>query len=371
MIDLSRSGYSHEHVLKLLHTPQWIKGMNYRIDITRNGVPLPSLKNGIDYTDATIEYNGKSEVKHSGSITMRANGDINWNTDRIKPVMWIEHQGTLFEFSFVPMIGVTPKPTITPGYEYIDVECYDETIKLQENSLDEVPFFRKGTVYTTEITKMLEADGFDYVYIEPSGLTMSSDREDWGEDTDKIVLYNDLLSEINYTGLTVDRNGRISARKYIQPDIANAKISYTENNKSVLLGQKKITYDSYKRPNSFKGIVFNSDMDEPLYYKHQNTDPSSPTSIPSVGYVRHKNLIYDNVPDLATLQELVHRDAFEYAKSYEYATITTTNMPYHEDMEVISVISDGVEGIYEESAWKMRFAKGGTMTHDLQKVVFE
>lgn len=366
MIDLSMHGYSHEKVLDLVQSSRGLRNMQYRVDILADGVKVGEL----NYQSCTIECSGLGEVKYLARITCEKMG-YDYRTVTLQPVMFLEHGGHLFEFPFPPLMPVTVAERIEEGRTLQDIEAYDETVRIQENSIGEVLYIPKGSVYTAAIDDILRKAGFAKINIESSGLFMDTDREDWEESDYVLTIVNELLDEIGYLSLAVDRDGVLYSKKYEEPDVGRARIHYATGKNSVIHFSKQVENDGYKRPNRFIGIVFSDDMDEPWRYEYTNTDPAYPASVENLGYVITEVIKYNNIASYETLRDNVHRRASEAAASYEYATLSTAIMPHHGVREILTVQSEGVNGVYEEIGWRIdRFQPGGLMTHNLRKVIY-
>lgn len=366
MIDLSQHGYSHDKVLDTLQSAWGLKNTQYRVDVLQGGTVLGTL----DYQSCSLECNGQGEVKYYSRITCDKI-ELDFRSVMLQPVMYYERNGKTFEFPFPPLIPITVKEKISAGASLLDIEAYDETIKIQENSVGEVVHFPRGTVYTAAVDQLLRAAGFTKINLESSGLSMESEREDWEESDYILTIVNQLLEEIGYMSLAVDRDGVLYSRKYQEPNASLAKIHYAAGKDSVIGFSKQIENDGYKLPNRFIGTVYTSDMQEPWRYERTVTDPSYPSSYTNLGYLITEVTKYDNIASYEVLRDNVHRRALEAMASYEYATLQTAIMPHHDVWEVMTVESEGVNGLYEEPSWNIdNFGPGGWMAHRLRKVVY-
>jgi hypothetical protein len=363
MIDLSRDGMTHVQAERQLRQAVRAGDVRYRLYAARNGIRIAQCR----YTACQLECDSEAEVKYFGRVTMAGNEAINWETDLLHPVMTAGG----IEYPFVPLKPVAIASEITAEGILLNIEAHDESVHLQENSIGSLPFFPKGMIYTAAVAQLLDLSGFSDYNIAPSPLAFSADREDWEESDYILTVANQLLKEINYTSLAMDRQGILTAKKHAEPSIINAGISYAAQDLSVILEEKSREIDSYKRPNWFKGIALNPDMEQPLTFVYQIDDPSIPISVPRQGIIRREIVSFDSVPDLGTLQNLVIRHAMETARTYEHATFRTAIMPHHEVAEVLTVNASGMQGLYEETGWSIdNFASGGTMTHNVRRAEF-
>lgn len=368
MIDLSQNGWSHDAVVDFLLSEQGRKQVQYRIDITREGVSRSS----VNYTECSLYCDSTANVKYTGKMTTEDTSDIDFALDFLRPAMFFRKNGLLFDYPFVPLKPMTPAIQAEDGYSLFSIEAYDETYLLENNNLGEILTFQRGTSYTAAVLNALLGDGFRLVEIEHSPLAMTTYRQDWEITDNKLEVYNGLLEEINYTQLAPDRDGVIFSKPYTEPNPSMARIRYDSRKSPCVFPIKTIERDGWKRPNRFVGTAFNSNMDEPLEYVFVNEDPSSPTSAGRAGYTLTEVLDYGNVANRETLIALVHRHAEEAGRSYEYSTLPTAIMPYHELRDTVSVNSYGVNGVFEETGWSINnFGPSGTMTHQLRRIVYE
>jgi len=365
MVNLSQNGFTHNQILKFLKSEEGIRSVNYRLDVTRSGILIREAK----YIDCSIECKSDENIKYSASITIEPNDLFNWRTDRIVPVIHFAYQGSSFEYPLVPMRAETVSHEIHDGYTLLKIEAFDELMALKNNSFGYVPYFSAGTIYTTAIAKILQDIGFEQTNIYPSNKAMQTDREDWSEDSNILETLNGLLDEIGYRSLAVNRDGIVYSSEYEEPGIATAEIHYNVGKDSVIQASKTLEFDSYNKPNRFVGIVNNPDLEEPLRYVYENSDPSSPISTVN-RYSVTQVVAYDSIADIETLAANIIRLAADVSADYEYATLTTANMPHHELWEDITIQSNGVSGVYQETGWTMDFKKGGTMKHNLRRRVY-
>jgi hypothetical protein len=369
MYNLAQNGWSHDAVIDLLKSEEGVIKTQYRIDIIRGdgGKVGEAL-----YTDCELSCDADAEIKYSGRITLSEDNTIDFARDFLRPVMFIRHDGLLFECPFTPLRPVTPKINVLGGYKTYDIDMFDALITLQGSSLGYVPYYPKGTVYTTAVQEFIERSGYRHVNIEPSVHAMAQDREEWEISDDKLQLANGLLEEINYTGLCIDRDGVVYAKPYREPAISNAGIRYEIEDFPWILPEKEIVMDSYKVPNIFIGTAINPESDRELFFEYRNTDPSSPTAIQNIGYERTEAVNYSHIATQELLADAVIRRASEVKRSYESITVPTIIMPHHELYETIVFNCYGVEGITQETGWSInRFGKGGVMKHMVRRIVYE
>lgn len=367
MINLAQQGYSHDQIIQLLSRPNGFDKAKYIIEILRNNVSLGE----IDFTECTIECSGESEIKYSASMTLADDPRINWRTDMLRPVMIWPEGSVLFRFPFVPLVPVTTTDVITNKGLLKKVEAYDESVFLQDNSLEDVILFEKNTSYISAIKSILTATGFMNINIAPSDKQLATDRL-FEVGQKRITIANMLLKEINFRTLEIGIDGILTSYPYELPSVSNANIRYTADKHSLIEINKEVERDSYMRYNRFIGYVSSPDFDQGMRFVFTNSSPSSPTSVQN-----QRNMIipapprqYDNVANQEVLGDLVIRWAAETAMSYQRVSMNTAIMPHHGVMDSIALNTKGANNIFEETFWSANLVTK-KMSHKLRGEIYE
>jgi len=365
MINLSQQGYSHEQIISMLHRADGFDYAEYKLQVIRDNAWVIDAK----FTSANLECSYFSQVKYSSSLTIKDDPRINWKTDYIKPIMTWPIPGGHLEFSFIPLKPMTVLDSIKRTDIYKEVEAYDESIILQGNTIGDEIVFPAGTLYVSAIEQLLLIANFKNVNIAYSDKKIATDRQFEPQD-EILTTANLLLSEMNYRSLEMGIDGVLTSYKYELPTIEQARIHYKAGEKSIIMPEKSISRDSYKRPNRFIGYLTNPEFEEPLRYEFVNDNPASPTSTINQGYViTAPPRQFNNIADYDSLVDNVHQWANEEGQIYEYTKLLTAVMPHHEVREVITVDSFGANGVYTETGWKIKnFKRGGIMEHELRVI---
>ena len=366
MINLSQGAFTHDQIINLLSFPHGAREVQYRIDVLRRGAVVATA----DHHQCTYECDSTRNAAYRASMVVNDNPMVDWTTDLLQPVMLFAARNPLanFEFRLCPLRPVTVNYTVRNGVAARNVEAYDDLIWLEGNSIGEVLYIPRGTLYTAAINSLLERGGFGAANILPSPATIQTDREDWSEDTDIITIANQLLEEMGYNKLTMGFDGIPTAAPYEPPGILNARVQYTDSKASILLPELSVEADTYKKTNRFIGVVANPDM-EPLRYVFVNDDPASPTSTINTGRTVTEYRTYDNVADFDALVTNVQRWAAETARSYERVNVQTAIMPHHEVRETVILDTADFAGICAETSWSISdWSASGIMTHTLEVI---
>lgn len=366
MINLSQNGLTHNEIIDNLMS-KWLPYIQYRVDLIRDNSKIKTL----EYQQCSVKCLNKAEIKYSASLTIKET-EIDKNKDQIRLIMYVEDNQKIFEFPFVPLNIISSKIIIKKGIRLLNIECLDNNYFLQQSCLGEVPYFSKGTSYTSTISNLIRKVGFTYTNIQPTNKSFIYDREEWKANDKVLSVVNNLAKEINYEDITIDINGVPFSKPYKSLDINNFHINYKADNKSIIFEDKSVEFDNWNKPNIFLASVFPEELEKPINVEYKNTNPADPTSILNSKYkIIH---VFDNIKNIADYESLYAetiRLANEISSNYEKAELKTSIMPHHETNELISVSCDGITGFWQEISWSIdNFSPGGKMTHELRRIYY-
>lgn len=181
---------------------------------------------------------------------------------------------------------------------------------------------------------------------------------------------NDLLDAVNNTPLWVDASGYFRSQLYERPDDKAVGYTYSDQELSIIVEGVEEELDLFDIPNSWIVTVSNPEED-PLVARKDNTNPDSPTSIPS----RDRRIVdfreIDDISNQKALDAYVERIASEASQVYGRIKFSTPLMPHHEYYDVIGFNFEplGIAGKFAEVNWTMKLQAGEYMTHEVRKVV--
>lgn len=367
MNSLAQQGLTHEQVLRYLDRRDGIDRAVYRVEVIRDRVHI----GWVEYTGFSMQCDADATVKYTGKITMGDDQHIDWVRDYFRLVMFYPAGDLTLRFDFVPLKPITITESITETSVMLEVELYDESIMLKENSIGDTVTVPKGTPYVAVIKQLMTDVGFTDIAIDPSEKALLTDRVfEAGEE--RVGLINELLQEMNYQTLEVDVSGTMKSTPYILPALRPAEIHYAADRHSLIIPGKTVVRDSYKRYNHFIGYCSNPELEQAWRFQHRNTSAGDPISIPNLGYtVTAPPQSFDNVPDEETLGDLVRRWANETSQSYRTASFSTAVMPHHAVSDIISIQGTAPDGIWIETGWSIDI--GGQypqMNHNLGSVSY-
>ena len=365
MYDLAFENYSHDEILKMLSGHRTVA---FEYELMNNEEKVITM---LERAECSIAFNSTAEIMGTASLTFREIKDKHSYTDmRVRP--WFKLLLPNRNWARFPLgiyILTTPTRKDDSGSAYVDVECYDKTIILQEDKLTDRLFIQAGANYVNEIRKVLISSGIEKSIITGSELTLPADQE-YEIGSSKLEVINSLLKAINYTPIHFDRNGNATAEPYVEPDQRAAEYGYSTDDNSLILAGGNQQNDLYNIPNVIIRYVDSPDQ-EALRAEYINNDDSSPLSIGRRGRRIVDVEPVDDIADQDTLNAYVRRVAFEKTQINDSVVLPTALMPHHEYRNCIFVRNDrlGVTSKYIEYAWSMTLSAGEMMSHTLKKVI--
>lgn len=393
MIDLSRDGFTHEQIVKALHSSNRQIDFRYELLNKQNQVKK-ELKNVLS---AEVRQNMLANIKRTARFSVVEDDDIDYLNDRIKPYMrlWIpEPHKRAREFAFVSHVqpvelknndalpksgwadfplGIfllsSPTRSDETGSVKRDIDAFDLTLILRDDKLTERLAVVEGTLIYDAIVSVLASAGITQYNIERSDDVLSRTIE-WAPGEEKYAVVNDLLKMMNYTPIHVDEHGFFVSYKYRSPADRSADYKYADDIKSVMFPRAEEELDLYDVPNVFTVIRTNAE-EEPLVSTIINDNPKSPTSTVSRGWRKVDIREIEDIANQEALDAYVSRIAFEASQVYGRIRFKTGLMPFHGYGNVLNLSYSplDIEGKYLELSWSMPLKVGGEMEHELRQIV--
>lgn len=372
MLNLAVNGYSRKQVIDQLHGRYGSRGkVKFRYELLNSkDVVLGELK----VQAGKIELNSLAEIKRTATfqITEQEGRDINWLSDRIRPVFCLQmHDGGWTEWPLGIFLPSSPFRKDNNRKIKRDIEAYDTSQILVDDKFTDRYRIAAGTTYTTAIITILSSIDAWKINIPDHPGTLAADKE-FPIGTTKLQAVNQLLSEINYTSLWVDENGYFTALPYVLP--LNREVEYEYHNDELSIihpdsGGEEL--DLFGLPNKWVRYVSNPDRDTVLRSEYTNSLASSPTSTLSRGRTIVDIDSVDDIYDQATLDAYVQRIAYNASQVYEKFEFSTALMPHHSFLDCLYIehTDFGISNKYIESSWSMDLQAGGIMTHNCRRVV--
>ena len=352
-----------------------------------------------DYT-ATIKRTAKFSLVEQPSV------DFDFLNDRIRP--WIGIQmpdGGWADYPQGVFLTSSPTRVYNRGLITREVDAYDKTKVLLDASFGTSDttignyVIPAGTIYTDEIINLLGQSGILTTQIKIVESTQATVWHRIHSNQKKYKAHKahyrhragDLLKKkhtltrklnsvhkliqklivgINYEELWFDGYCNAIIEPYQEPDSADVDHLYEVSEESILHPEVDQTLDLFDIPNVIVLVV--SQSDRPLLKsKFVNKDPNSPVSTVRRG---RKIVHFDDSLDVASQSELdalAKQAAIGAANVYETVNISTMINPLHGNRDIVFLEHPklGLSDKFMEFGWSIEMKAGGTMTHQLRRVV--
>lgn len=393
MIDLSRDGFTHEQIVKALHSSNRQIDFRYKLLNKQNQVKK-ELKNVLS---AEVRQNMLANIKRTARFSITEDDDIDYLNDRIKPYMRLripEPHKRAGEFTFMSHVqpielkdnealpksgwvdfplGIfllsSPTRSDDTGGVKRDIDAFDLSLILRDDKLIDRLAVVEGNLIYDAIVNVLGSAGITQYNIEQSEDTLSRTIE-WSPGTEKYEVVNDLLKMMNYTPIHVDEHGFFVSYKYRSPADRSPDYKYADDIRSVMFPNAEEELDLFNVPNVFTVVRTNAE-EEPLVSTVINDNPDSPTSTVNRGrsIVDHREI--DDIANQEALDAYTKRIAFESSQVYGRIRFKSGLMPFHGYANVLSLAYSplGINGKYAELSWSMPLKVGGEMQHELRRIV--
>ena len=363
MISLAVNGYSRDEIVKQLHSSRVVK-FRYNL-LNKHNVKIGELD---VRPGGRVALNSLAEIKRTALFTVK-DADIDWLNDRIQPVFSLRMPGGWAEWPLGIFLMASPTAKFEGGVRYREVECYDMSLILVEDKVDNRHIIPAGTTYTTAIETLLSDSGIWKTNITPHAGEIAVDKE-FEIGTSKLTIINQLLSEINYTSLYIDEHGYATAHPYMIPIEREAEYTYRNDDLSVIHPGSVVEEDLFSIPNKWVLVASNPEQ-EPLRSVYVNDLPTSRTSTISRGRTIVDYREIDDIYDQSTLDDRAKRQAYETSQIYGRFIFDTALMPHHSylDMLFVEHAEHGIAAKYTETSWEMTLADYGRMRHETRRVI--
>lgn len=319
---------------------------------------------------AKVEYADFADVQRTGDFTIRGTSDVNFATDRLRPVAELAMPGG--GWAGWPLgVFLLASPTSTRTYRSEPaakpVTAYDRGLILRDDKLLARHTVPAGARYVDAAGAVLDSVGLPKSGLSADDRVLKAAME-WEPGTMKLQVINDLLSAINYRPLYFDGNGLGIGVPYRAPGEAAILWEYVPGPRSTLRPGMEETLDLLSVPNAWVAVVSEAEA-EPLVATYVNVSPTSPTSTVNVGRTIVDYREGEQAADLTTLQAKVMRYAQEASQVYAQTTWSTALMPFHEAGDVVILDTDTGQFRYRETGWSITLQAGAEMTHKARRVV--
>ena len=339
--------------------------LSYQCDILEGEIKKGELKLTKPTVSMASEINStEAAVKYTATLSTVDNSLMDWNKDRLK--IWLLDDG--IKESLGVFLPRNISKVTESGSTLINATGYDLSILASEDCILERLSLAQGTLYLDQIQSLLISCGITKIIADASTATLQSTRDDWDVGTSKLKIVNQLLSEISFRSLEIDKNGSALLRRYESPSVSNISHIYREGKASIVEPDTTTDSNLYEIPNIWIATVSNPDLAAPLKAQYINDNPLSKTSTVYRGYNKVKVLTFDNIATQEDLQNAVNKQAFEDMQGIETTQFKTAVVADHGVNDTVALSLSQYSGILVETAWEIDL-DARTMTHTGKKAV--
>lgn len=293
--------------------------------------------------------------------------DVDYLSDEIEPILIIdgvEHKLGVF-------LPATVTPSESAGAAQVQIEAFDRCWRVRDVYSENLTYFAEGTPYLTAIESLLTQAGITTVLATPTATTLAESREDWNIGTSFLTIVNDLLAEINYNPLWFNQDGVAILEPASVPTAANIEHTLDADNvESLIIPEISRQTDIYQAPNVFVAYCANPDKSGIWTATAENTNPQSPLSVQRRGRRILKVERLDNIASQTLLQDYVDQKRNDSMISGETINIQTALLPGYGVADVVALHYGEISAVCIDRAWSMNLTVGGTMSHTLERVVY-
>lgn len=312
-----------------------------------------------------MEDSGGIPTALSGDFVL--NPDVDWLSDELQPVLEIDGEETPLGI-YLPATVTEIEDSTTRS---LHVEAYDRCWLVRDNRTESLLYLASGRNYVEAVRSLLVGCGISLILSTPTAETLTASRQEWPVGTSYLDIVNQLLSEINYKPLWFNSQGVAMVEPMTTPDAAEIIHTLDKDQiKSLLLPQIRRESDIYSAPNVFICICSNADLAAPLVARAENNNPQSPLSIMRRGRRIVSVVNVDNIASQAALQAYATRLLFDSMTTGEVINVSTALLPGFGVDDITALHYDDLSAVSIERGWTMELQPGGTMTHKLERVVY-
>lgn len=365
-MDLSRDGYSHNEIKKVLHSSNRQVDFRYELLDEFN----QKKRDLMNVTSAEISQSMLAQIKRTARFSLiEDNHPIDYLRSRIKPYMRLKMSTGWVEFPLGVFLLSTPVRKDSLQSVEREIEAYDLTLILLDDMFTDRYSIPEGTNYYDAIIQILIGAGITYYNLERTDKVLPRTIE-FDPGTSKLEAVNGLLSQFNFTPIYVDEEGYFVSRLYVSPSERAIDYEYLDDNKSVIFIGSEAELDTFNIPNVFT-VVRTNEEEEPLTSTFINDKLESPLSTINRGRIIVDFRTIENIADQEALDEYVKRIAVASSQVYGRLRFRTALMPFHSYANVLRYRynSLNIDGKYLELNWSMSLKVGSEMQHELREVV--
>ena len=326
--------------------------------------PTVSMDSELESSDTGVKYS--STIETTGYIWQGGK-----ETSEIFDWAKYQYKIWLIENGKKKSLGIFYPQTIqasTEGQTIYEITGYDKLILAKNDCITARHFIAKGANYINEISSLLVSCGITHIISDVSDAVVASDRDDWEVGTSKLTIINQLLSEISFKSVEVNRDGSAILSSYKEASAENIQHTYRQGQASIVKPSTTINSNIFDIPNIWAATVENPDLNEIYTYTWINDNPLSRTSTIYTGQNKVKTLSFNNIASQADLEAAVKKQAFDDMRGYDTIQYQTAIAADHGVNDIVALELPQFNGILTETAWEINF-QNKNMTHKGKKTV--
>lgn len=365
MLPLARNGLTADQVKKILHAGARNIRFEYQL-LNRNDTYKKTLNTVVD---CRVDYSSLSSLKASANIKMKEDATVDYLNDRIQPFCIFAKENTEIRFPLGIFLLNSPSRSDTDNAVYREIECYSKLQILSQDMFGERYFIPAGTNYIAAVAQIISSSGETKINLVPYSAATVTDKE-YNIEMSKLDIINELLKEINYYSLNVDREGYFISKPYILPVDREVEYEYIDNEISVIGQGASEELDLFNVPNVFVRYLDNPERPA-LRSVYENINPDSLTSTVNRGRRIVDIRAIDDIASQDALHDLTIREAYNASQVYGHLEFETAIMPMHDYLDCLYLryIPLGINDKYIETSWSIECKAGSMMKHKVRKVV--
>lgn len=311
-----------------------------------------------------VDADANADIKSSAALTAEYDSEIKYFSDAFK-ICLVENG----EEKSLGIFYVADKKEKTSESGRLDavLSLYDGGYLLKSTRIEHRLLFAAGTKYTDAVKQLLTLGGIALQNVEPSDLTLTTDRE-YEIGTDLLTIANEFLDEINYGGVWFDKDGFAIVKPAVTPSAANIAHRFGGAGERIKRAGSRET-DAFSKANVFTLICENPEIGAPIVATAENNNPLSPFSTISRGRRIAEIRRVNGSPSAEELAISAQRFALDSMLTTEVVNVETEVRAGHGIGDIVAVDHPKFGGIYREAKWSIAPGAGQTMKHTLERLI--
>ena len=339
----------------------------FRYELLDLNDQLVSLLDGVHSDGGQLDFSVAGNIRGSGNMTVqKLDPAVDWLRHRVR-VSYV--LGDRVE-ALITAIPAAPVEHHSDEGVTVDVELYDKTLILTEDSFPGVYGLPAGTLVLDAVADVIVSTGETSSLFGDSDATLDAAMV-WEAGTSKLQIVNDLLDAAGFFSLYCDGMGRFRADPYVVPAARGVAWSFADDEDGLYLPDFSRDMDTFSVPNRFVCVGRSDDpeTDAPIAVAEDN-DPASPFSFVSRGRWITRTDTGVEAVDLDVLELIARRRLSEAQQATETFEIDHAWLPVGLNGVVSftnSRLSEPVRAVVQKQSVKL--VPGGLVTSTLRRVL--